>query len=163
MKLRLTKLAVVASVAALALGTSACGGSDTASDGSATSAGSGASASPASDVLTAKNFSERLVTAQQKSRTSHVEMVIEAGGQKVTASGDQQTGEKPEDNAVSVTMEYGQAGPGTMKVTFVDGQIYMNLGALTGGSSPRPISPTPATRSPSSWHPSWSSSTPPSR
>lgn len=133
MKLRRTKIAAITAVAALSLVTSACGGSDTTSDASTPSGGSGTSASPANDELTTDTFSERLVSAQQKARTSHVEMVVEAGGQKVTASGDQRIAEKLEDNAAAMTMDYGQGGPDTIKITIVDGEFYMNFGKLTGG------------------------------
>jgi hypothetical protein len=135
MSLRMTKTAAAAASAlVLTLGVAGCGGDDGASSSpkSATSEKSSAS-SPAGGDLTPASFVDTVVSAQQKARTSHMEMVIDAGGQKVTATGDQITGKSGEDSAAAMTMDYGSVGLGTIKVTIVDGQVYMNFGEMTGG------------------------------
>jgi DNA polymerase III alpha subunit len=84
-------------------------------------------------VLTKANFTSTLVKAHQKAHTNHLELIIEAEGQKVTGSGDQVIAEKFEDNAASMTMDFGSRGPGKMKILVVDGQFYMNFGKPTEG------------------------------
>lgn len=122
---KVTSWAAVALLASLSL--AAC--SDT---GDRVEGGVGPTTTANSTELTMANFNATMVAASQKAGTNHIEMVITAAGQRVTASGDQKLGKTLEDNAASMTMDYGDAGLGTAKVVVVDGQFYMNFGRLTG-------------------------------
>lgn len=121
--------ALVAMLLLVGVTTSACG------DSKETASGTPRSTSVANDrtVLTKANFTSTLVEAHQKARTNHLELIIEAKGEKVTGSGDQVMAEKFEDNAASMTMDFGSGGPGKMKILVVDGQFYMNFGKPTEG------------------------------
>ncbi len=122
---RVSAWVVVALLASFSL--SACSEKDKDDSGPTSTA----SATNSADELTKANFATSMIKAQQKARTSHIEMVIKVGGQKVVMSGDQIVGETLKDNAATMTMDYGDTGPGTAKVVIVDGQFYMNFGPLT--------------------------------
>jgi hypothetical protein len=124
---KLSSLAAILLLAGLTL--SACGDKEDATRDKA------ASKPTARDdtSFTKANFASSVAAASQKAGTSHLEMIIEAGGQTVTASGDQIIAKKFEDNAALMTMDYGAAGLDEVKVLVVDGQFYMDFGRLTEG------------------------------
>lgn len=130
MTTRLRKIATATSVAVLALGTTACGGSDDPSgkDGGAAAA---SKPSPTAGELTQASFFTAISDAQAKARSSHVELEIGAGGQTITAEGDVEVGESASDTAMRMTMDMGASGPGTISMIIVDNAFYMNLGQMT--------------------------------
>jgi hypothetical protein len=124
---KLSSLVAVVLLAGLTL--SACGNKDT--DDAGTKKESSSSSSD--KALTADEFFTTVVESQQKARTSHMVMKVGVGGQSVTAEGDVQLGKSFSDTAMSMSMDMGSAGAGTMKMVLVDGIFYMNLGQVTKG------------------------------
>jgi hypothetical protein len=136
MNRRRKTLGAVASVLVLALGLSACGGgSDTsAAGGGDTSTGGGASSSTGD--LTQASFVTTVTDAQDKARTSHVTMTIDAGGKAVTAEADVEVGTTVADTSMAMTMDMGEAdlggqAPGTIQIRLVDEKFYINMGSMT--------------------------------
>ncbi|MCW2748540.1 MAG: hypothetical protein JWP10_1682 [Nocardioidaceae bacterium] len=120
--MKLYKIVLCAAAASLLL--VGCGGKDE-------------SASPSKSVgttLTQANFVSKLSAAQQDAKTSHVSMAIGVAGQQIKAEGDLAVSDKPEETAMSLTMDIGEAGmgPGTYEIRLVDEIMYLNLGAMTG-------------------------------
>lgn len=128
---RLRKLAATASVAVLALGVTACGGSEESTDGGKAGAPAKSSASPAGGELTKASFFTAISDAQAKAKSSHVDLQIGAGGQQITAEGDVEVGRTVADTAMRMTMETGAGGPGKISMVIVDNALYMNLGPAT--------------------------------
>jgi hypothetical protein len=132
MTTRLHKISAAISVVVLALGTTACGGSDSSSSKAGTSgAASTSKASAADGELTKASFFTAISTAQAKAQTSHVELEIGAAGQKITAEGDVEVGKDVADTAMRMTMSTGSSGPGKISMVIVDNTLYMNLGQMT--------------------------------
>ena len=124
MRDRLKQLAAV-SVLLLVAGGSlvACGGGD---DSKADGVGQEAGGS-----LTKANFFDKVTQAQAKAGSSHITMKVDVAGQAVKADGDLQLGETPNDTAMAMTMQTGQAGLGSIEMRLVDQAFYLNFGPMT--------------------------------
>ena len=59
-------------------------------------------------------------------------MTIGAAGQTIEAAGDVEVGKTVAENAASMTMDYGSADLGTLKMVLADGMFYLNFGKMTG-------------------------------
>ncbi len=132
---RLKKLASVASVLVLGLGVAACSSDDDQPAAGATSspAAGETTEAPAADGgdLTQASFFSELTAAQTDARTSHVTMEIGAAGQTIKATGDVEVGETVADTAMTMSMDLGSTGMGSMKMILVDGAFYLNFGQMT--------------------------------
>ena len=124
---KLSSFAAVLLFAGLTL--SACGDKD--NGGSDTKS---TSSSAASDKeLDAETFFTTLIEEQGKAGSAHTAMTIGFGGQSIKADGDTKFGKTVADTAMSMDMDMGSAGPGTMKMVMADGVLYMNFGQVTKG------------------------------
>lgn len=119
---RSKKLAAIASVVVLTWGVAACSGSDD---------GSGSSAAAAGD-LTQSSFFRKISDAQSGVPTSHVSMKISASGQTISAEGDVKIGKTAADTSMSMTMDVGAAGGGSLAMRLIDQSFFINLGEKTG-------------------------------
>lgn len=126
MNLRVKKTIAAAAIVLTAGTTLAACGSD---DSSSAKGDSSSAGEKASKTLTKDNFFTELSKAQQDAKTSHVEMSLDAGGQKMTASGDAVAGKNAKDSAAALTMSMGTQG--TFDIRLVDGVMYMNMGQVT--------------------------------
>ena len=81
--------------------------------------------------LSVANFVTEVTAAQVKAKSSHVDMKIDASGQKISAVGDIQVGSKAEDTKVSMKMDLGSSGLGSLEMRLVDQTFYMNLGPIS--------------------------------
>ena len=126
---KLSSLAAVLLLASLTL--SACGDKD---DNKAASGTKSASSSSSADKdLDAETFFTTLIKEQGKARSAHTTLTVGLGGQTIKAEGDAEFGKTFADTSMSMDMDMGSAGPGTMKMVLVDGVFYMNLGQMTKG------------------------------
>jgi len=120
------KVSLAATILAL---TSACGAGD--ADLSATEAGApdsakaSAAASSSSNELTRDDFVERIAAAQLAAGSAH----LESDGQ-ISMRGDVRLTEDVEGAEAQVTMDVGATA---MELRVVDGVVYVQLGALSGG------------------------------
>ena len=112
-------------VAAASLVLAGCGGKDSAAKDSAVG-------QEAATELTAVDFVTEVASAQAKAKSSHVTMKIDASGQKISAVGDLQVGSKAADTKVSMKMDMGSSGLGSLEMRLVDQVFYINLGPLSG-------------------------------
>lgn len=140
---RLTKLAAIASTVVLALGVTACGSGDDQAQDAAPKKAAAASATPSSPATTSPAddapvdatqaaFFQSITDAQVEARSSHVEMTIDGAGTAITAQGDVAVGRTPADTVMSMTMDTGATGMGTVSMILVDKVLYVNAGGLTG-------------------------------
>ena len=83
------------------------------------------------EALSKANFFSAITEAQKKAGTSHIAMLLEVAGQKIKADGDIKVGESPEDTAMALTMDSGQAGLGSLEMRMVDQVFYLNFGPMT--------------------------------
>jgi len=122
--------ATAAIVLSAAVTLSACGDDEEPASGSGSAS---AEVGDAADELTAETFMTAVSGAQAKAGSSHVDMTVDAAGQKITAKGDVVIGDDPADTAMTMTMDAGAAagGLGSLEMRLVDGTFYMNLGPLT--------------------------------
>ena len=115
---------LVLAIAAVSLVLAGCGGKDS----SATDSTVGQKAAV---ELTAANFVTEVSSAQAKVKSSHVTMKIDASGEKINAVGDIRVGSKAADTRVSMKMDLGSAGLGSIEMRLVDQAFYLNLGPLS--------------------------------
>lgn len=115
---------LVLAVAAVSLVLAGCGGKDSAAKDSAVGQN-------AATELTAVNFVTEVTSAQAEAKSSHVSMNIDAGGQKVSAVGDLQVGSQAADTKVSMKMDLGSSGVGSLEMRLIDQVFYINLGPLS--------------------------------
>jgi hypothetical protein len=119
--------AVTALVLVAGVSLSACGDKDDdKGSGDSSSVGSSSGA-----TLTKDNIFTELSKAQRKASTSHVDMNVEVGSQKIKAKGDVKVGSSADDTAMTMTMETGQSGVGSVEMRLVGKVFYLNFGALT--------------------------------
>ncbi|MBC7592450.1 MAG: hypothetical protein H7288_00635 [Kineosporiaceae bacterium] len=111
-------------VAAVSLVLAGCGGKDNAANDSAVGQN-------AATKLTAVNFATEVTSAQAKAKSSHVTMKIDASGQKINAVGDILVGSKVADTKVSMKVDLGSSGLGSLELRLVDQAFYINLGPLS--------------------------------
>lgn len=88
----------------------------------------------ASGVMTADDFAQRINDAQFEAGSAHFVQTVEAAGQKIESTGDMVIDEDPSKVRMSMTMT------GGMELRLVDGEIYMNMGELTGNKFFQPSS-----------------------
>ena len=120
---------VAAVVLAATLALSACSDKGDAK-GDDTSASSSSSSGQGGDAtLDQAGFFSEVTASQRKARTAHVTMNSGGGAQTMKAEGDIAAGDKPEDTAMSLTMDLGSQ---KAEMRLVDQTFYMNLGAPTG-------------------------------
>lgn len=81
--------------------------------------------------LTSANFISEITAAQVKAKSSHVEMKIDAAGQKAKAVGDVQIGASAAETKVAMKMDLGSSGAGSFELRLVGGAFYINLGPLS--------------------------------
>ena len=81
--------------------------------------------------LTKANFISTVTAAQQKAKTSHVTMDMSAASQKINATGDVEVGATVADTKVSMKMDLGSLGGGSMEMRLVDKTFYINMGAIS--------------------------------
>lgn len=132
---RTRQIAALASTVVLALGVSACGGSDdtpAAKASASATAGSGSSSPSSGDAAPAAFFQD-ITDAQVKAGTSHVSMKIGAAGQTITAEGDIKVGSTAADTSMRMTMDLGSTGMGNLSMVLVDKIFYLDFGQVTGG------------------------------
>ena len=122
MRDRLKQLSVALVLVLVAGGTLAACSDDKGDNGVGESSG---------DTLTKSNFFEEVIAAQSKAGTSHVDMSIDVAGQAVKAAGDMKVGDSAADTAMSMTMETGQSGMGSLEMRLVDEVFYLNFGPMT--------------------------------
>ncbi len=91
--------------------------------------GDGAKSSGA--TLTKADFFDEVIEAQAKAGTSHVDMSVDVAGQALKAVGDMKVGASADDTAMSMTMDTGQAGMGSLEMRLVDKVFYLNFGPMT--------------------------------
>lgn len=77
--------------------------------------------------MTAADFAQRMNDAQYKAGSAHFTQTTQVSGKSVATSGDMILNKDAAKMRMSMTM------PGGMEIRFVDGEVYMNLGQLTGG------------------------------
>lgn len=123
MRDRLKQLSVALVLVLVAGGTLAACSDDAKSGGDDASAG---------DSLTKADFFDEVIAAQTEAGSSHVDMSVDVAGQAIKASGDMMIGDSASDTAMSMTMETGQAGMGSLEMRLVDEVFYLNFGAMTG-------------------------------
>lgn len=116
----------VVAVAAVSLMLTGCGDKDTATKDTAGSAEVGEKAEIA---LTADNFIAEITKAQTRARSSHVDMKIDAAGQKVGAAGEVVVGSTAAETRAALKMDMGSTGSFDMRL--IDQNFYINLGPLT--------------------------------
>ncbi|MFJ4046559.1 hypothetical protein ACIPV2_12530 [Microbacterium sp. NPDC089987] len=126
-----TAIALVAGV-----GLTACdSGADKASDskGSQSQTESQKQAKP-SATMTADDFAQRINDAQIEAGSTHFAQTMEVSGQKIESSGDMVVDADPRKTRMAMSM------PGGMELRLVDGEMYLNMGELTGGKFYQPSS-----------------------
>ena len=111
-------------VAAASLVLAGCGGKDNAAKDSAVG-------QKAATELTAVNFVTEVTSAQGKAKSSHVSMKIDASGQKINAVGDIMVGSQAADTKMTMKMDLGSSGLGSLEMRLVDQVFYINLGPLS--------------------------------
>ncbi|MEO6470383.1 MAG: hypothetical protein ABIR57_01040 [Aeromicrobium sp.] len=114
----------VFAIAAASLVLAGCGSKSTAAKDAGVGENSGT-------TLTPKNFVSSITAAQQKARSSHVEMTISASGQKFGASGDTEIGATAEDTTVKMLMDLGSSGMGKLEMRLIGSTFYINLGPMS--------------------------------
>lgn len=121
--------AAVAALTLVVAGTllTACGDKDE-SKGDSSSTGT---SSTKSGDLTQTSFFSTVTAAQLKAGSAHMAMTIGAAGQTIEAAGDVEVGKTVAENAASMTMDYGSADLGTLKMVLADGMFYLNFGKMT--------------------------------
>lgn len=107
----------------------ACGDKDDSKGDSSTKTTS----ATAGTTLTKADYFKTLSAAQQKSGSAHMTVEIGVAGQTIKADGDLKIGKTLADNLVSMTMDMGQAGFGSMKMILVGTDFYLNFGKVTDG------------------------------
>lgn len=117
---------LVLAVAAGSLFLTGCGGSDSSAKGGTADVGKNAGTS-----LTKDNFVTTITAAQQKARSSHIAMKISAAGQKITATGDVDTGTTADDTKAAMNMNLGSIGAGKFEMRLVDKALFINLGPMS--------------------------------
>ena len=117
---------LVLAVAAVSLMLTGCGDKDTATKDTAGSAEVGKQADTA---LTTDNFIAEITEAQTKAKSSHVDMKIDAGGQKVAAAGEVEVGSTAAETKAALKMDLGSTGSFEMRL--ISQNFYINLGPLT--------------------------------
>ena len=120
MRERLKQLSVALVLVLVAGGTLAACSDDKAGDGGSSG-----------DTLTKANFFDEVITAQSEAGSTHVDMAIDVAGQAVEAAGDMKIGDSAADTAMSMTMETGQSGMGSLEMRLVDEVFYLNFGPMT--------------------------------
>jgi hypothetical protein len=83
------------------------------------------------ETLTRANFFDEVTKAQTKAGTTHVAMALEVAGQAIKADGDLEVGETAADTAMSMTMNSGQSGLGSLEMRLIDQTFYLNFGPMT--------------------------------
>lgn len=128
------KKTLIALLTTVVLGaTAACGGSSSTAEESATLT-SKESSSGSGSTLTADDFGERVVAAQVKAGSAHMEVITAMNGQEYTISGDSVLSDNPEDTAISMTMDMAaMGGSGEAEILLVGQVMYMSMGELSGG------------------------------
>lgn len=130
MDCRLRRLIMpVVIVLAVGLTLSACGDKKDETGQAGTS--SSGKPSVADGGLTKATFVKAIIQAQAKARTSHVSMDLAMAGQAVAAEGDVKVGTTAEGTSMTLTMDMGATGAGTLDMRLVDQVFYMNFGPLT--------------------------------
>lgn len=114
---------LVLAVAAVSLVLTGCGNKDT--------AGTGDIGKKADTSLTEANFVTEITSAQAKAKSSHVTMKIDVSGQKINAAGDILVSSKAAGTKVSMKMDLGSSGLGSLEMRLVDQAFYINLGPLS--------------------------------
>jgi len=115
---------LVLAVAALSLVLTGCGDKDSAAKDTSEEVGK-----RADTALTSGNFVSEITAAQTKAKSSHVDMKIDAAGQKVGAAGDVEVGATAAATKAALKMDLGSTGSFEMRL--IDENIYINLGPLT--------------------------------
>ncbi|MGF2950331.1 LppX_LprAFG lipoprotein [Microbacterium alcoholitolerans] len=87
-----------------------------------------------SGVMTADDFAQRINDAQFEAGSAHFVQTVEAAGQKMESTGDMVMDEDPSKVRMSMAMT------GGMELRLVDGEMYLNMGELTGNKFFQPSS-----------------------
>ena len=124
--------AVTALVVVAGVSLAACSG-DKDDDGAKKDGGGDTSSvgSSADTTLTKENIFSELTKAQTKAGTSHIDMNVEVAGQAIKAKGDVKIGSTADTTAMTMTMDTGQAGAGSLEMRLVDKVFYLNFGPMT--------------------------------
>lgn len=124
-----SRLAGLVLGALVVLGIAGCGGeSETRSP--TWFAGSGTDGRNAAADATApgaRDFLVQLADAQTSAQSVTMDITMSVAGEEIVAHGQTRVGEDPADVEMSMTME--MPGLGTMEMRFVDGVMYLSLGA----------------------------------
>ena len=88
----------------------------------------------AAGPMTADDFSQRINDAQFKAGSTHFTQKMRTAGQNIEMSGDMILDKDPSKLKMVMTM------PGGMEIRFVEGEMYMNLGEMTGNKFYQPSS-----------------------
>lgn len=118
---------LVLAIAAVSLTLAGCGDKDSAAKNGAGSV----DGKKADTVLTSDNFITEVTAAQRKAKTSHVNMKIDAAGQKFGAVGDVEVGATAADTKAALKMDMGSSGAGGFEMRLIDQAFYINLGPVT--------------------------------
>lgn len=109
------RLAVLALTLALGLASAGCSddggqgdGGQAASPTSSESSAADASTTSEEPALTKKNFAAKIMAAQAEAKTAHLEVTVEAQGQRLTMSGDVDGLDKPATASSDITASVGQ-------------------------------------------------------
>lgn len=115
---------LVLAVASAGLVLTGCGGS----------AGSAAKAegTNAATALTKDSLVSSVTAAQQKARSSHVVMNIDAAGHTIVATGDIMVGLTAADTRAAMTMDISSLGAGKFEMRLIDKVFFINLGSMSG-------------------------------
>lgn len=124
MRARLKQL-TIATVMILTAGGALAGCSDD-KDGSTDGVGESSGT-----TLTQSNFFDEVTQAQLEAGSSHVVMTVDVAGQELTADGDIRVGDTPADTAMTMTMNTGESGMGSLEMRLVDRVFYLNFGPMT--------------------------------
>lgn len=89
-------------------------------------------ASVASDALSQDDFVATVTAAQLQARTVHMALSTQTSGQTLSMDGDVSAGQSLQDSSADFTMSLPGA-VGGLHMILVDGQMYLNLGQLSGG------------------------------